>query len=157
VTWWLGGAMTGSEIDYADYAAVFRDFPGPVALLTPDFAFADANLMYLEVAGRDREDLLGSNVFAVFPDNPADPDAAGSSNVRASLERVLATGERDSMPLQRYDVEVPGSPGVFEERYWSTINTPIFGPDGHVKLIAHRVEEVTLIARQLLELQVSSA
>jgi PAS domain-containing protein len=140
-----------------DYAAVFRDFPGPVALLTPEFTFADANVMYLEVAGRGREELLGRNVFDAFPDNPGDPDATGTTNVRASLQRVLATGERDSMPLQRYDVEVPGSPGVFEERYWSTINTPIFGPDGGVKLIALRVEEVTQIARQLIELQSSSA
>jgi PAS domain-containing protein len=146
--------MTGPDVDYA---AVFRDFPGAVALLTPEFTYADMNRMYLEVAGRTREELLGRNVFDAFPDNPADPYATGTRNVRASLQRVLATGERDVMPLQRYDVEVPGRPGVFEERYWSPINTPIFGSDGRVALIAHRVEEVTEIARQLIELQTSSA
>ena len=105
--------MTRPEIDYG---AVFRDFPGAVALLTPEFVIADANSMYLQVAGRTLDDLLGRNIVDAFPDNPADPDATGTRNLTESLQRVLDTEAQDCMPLQRYDVEVPGSPGVFEER-----------------------------------------
>jgi PAS domain-containing protein len=82
-------AMTVPQIDYA---AVYRDFPIPVLLLTPEFVIADVNVAYLQVAGRTREELLGRNVFDAFPDNPADPDASGVRDLSASLARVLTTG-----------------------------------------------------------------
>jgi PAS domain-containing protein len=132
--------MTGSQIDYE---AVYRSLPIPVLLLTPEFIMADMNQAYLEKAGRTREELLGRYVFDAFPDNPSDPGATGVHNLSASLRRVLATGESDMMELQKYDVEVPGSPGKFARRYWTPVNAPLFGPDGRVALIVHCVEEVT--------------
>ena len=47
------------------------------------------------------------------------------------------------MAVQRYDIPVADQPGVFEERWWSTINTPVLGPGGTVAWIIHRVEDVT--------------
>jgi PAS domain-containing protein len=132
--------MTGSQIDYM---AVYRQLPIPVLLLTPDFVIADMNLAYLRVAGRTREELVGRYVFDAFPDNPADPSATGVRDLRESLRRVLASGEPDSLSFMHYDVEVPGSPGVFARRYWCPVNAPVFGPDGRVVLIAHCVEDVT--------------
>src|SRR5258708_35863855 len=51
------------------------------------------------------------------------------------------------MPLLRYDVEDPDRPGLREERYWSSVNAPVFGSDGRVALLLHRVEEVTELIR----------
>ena len=51
------------------------------------------------------------------------------------------------MALQRYDIEDPERPGEWEERYWSPVNTPVFGPDGRVVLLLLRVEEVTELIR----------
>ncbi|RKE17230.1 PP2C family protein-serine/threonine phosphatase [Streptomyces sp. TLI_171] len=132
--------MSGPVIDYR---TVFQALPSAVALLTPDLVFADANEAYLVLSGRDRAQVLGRFLFDVFPDNPHDPDPSGVRNLHASLRRVAATGERDTMALQRYDVEDPDRPGVWRERYWSPVNVPVLGPDGEVRLIAHRVEEVT--------------
>jgi len=126
-----------------DYAAVFQCLPGMVALLTPDLVYADANEEFLRTAGRTREQVVGRYLFDVFPDNPNDEGASGMRNLAASLERILETGERDAMALQRYDVEIPGRPGEWEERYWSPVNAPVLGPDGKVLLLVHRVEEVT--------------
>ncbi|MET7476532.1 SpoIIE family protein phosphatase [Streptomyces sp. NPDC005648] len=126
-----------------DYAAVFQCLPGMVALLTPDLVYADANEEFLRMSGRTREQVVGRYLFDVFPDNPKDDGASGMRNLAASLQRVLQTGERDAMALQRYDVEVPGRPGEWEERYWSPINAPVLGPEGKVLLLVHRVEEVT--------------
>ncbi|MBD0843617.1 MULTISPECIES: PP2C family protein-serine/threonine phosphatase [unclassified Streptomyces] len=130
-----------------DYAAVFRALPGMVALLTPEFEFADVNDDFLQHSGRSRQDLLGAYLFDVFPDNPGDPAATGMRNLSASLRRVVATGERDAMALQRYDVERADRPGHWEERYWSPVNAPVLGPDGEVVLLVHRVEEVTALIR----------
>ena len=38
------------------------------------------------------------------------------------------------MPLTRYDLEDPGSPGVFDERYWDIVNIPVMA-DGDVSQI----------------------
>ncbi|MFR0354199.1 PP2C family protein-serine/threonine phosphatase [Streptomyces sediminimaris] len=129
------------------YAAVFQCLPGMVALLTPGLVYADANEEFLRMAGRTREQVVGRYLFDVFPDNPNDPAASGMRNLAASLKRVLETGERDAMALQRYDVEDPDRPGEWEERYWSPVNAPVLAPDGRVGLLVHRVEEVTELIR----------
>ncbi|MFF4506821.1 SpoIIE family protein phosphatase [Streptomyces sp. NPDC001401] len=126
-----------------DYGAVFQALPGMVALLTPELVYADVNEEFCTMSGRKRQDLVGRYLFDVFPDNPNDSGASGMRNLAASLQRVIATGERDAMALQRYDVENPDRPGEWEERYWSPVNAPAFGPDGKVTLLVHRVEEVT--------------
>ncbi|MFF6783323.1 SpoIIE family protein phosphatase [Streptomyces sp. NPDC012510] len=130
-----------------DYAAVFKALPGMVALLTPELVFADANEEFLTMSGRNREQVVGRYLFDVFPDNPSDPSASGMRNLAASLTRVVDTGERDAMALQRYDVESVQRPGEWEERYWSPVNAPIVGPEGNVVLLIHRVEEVTELIR----------
>ncbi|MFC8677859.1 PP2C family protein-serine/threonine phosphatase [Streptomyces griseorubiginosus] len=130
-----------------DYAAVFQALPGVVALVTPDLVFADVNEEFLGVSGRRREEIVGRYFFDVFPDNPNDRAATGMRNLAASLRRVLDTGERDAMALQRYDVEDPERPGEWQVRYWSPVNAPVVGPDGKVALVVHRVEEVTELMR----------
>lgn len=133
--------MTDPEIDYRE---VYDRLPAGIALLTPELCYADANQAYLALSGRNLGDLLGRFIFDVFPDSPQRADTAnGPTTLGASLRHVLATRERDSLALQRYDVERTDRPGTFEERYWSTINTPILDSAGEVVLIAHRVEEVT--------------
>ncbi|NML51556.1 SpoIIE family protein phosphatase [Streptomyces sp. R302] len=130
-----------------DYQAVFGALPGAVALLTRDLVFVDTNEAYLSMAGRTREQVVDRYLFDVFPDNPDDPAATGMRNLYASLRRVADTGEPDTMALQRYDVEYPDRPGVWEERYWSPVNVPVLAPDGTVALLLHRVEEVTELIR----------
>jgi PAS domain-containing protein len=139
--------MTSVQVDYM---AVYRDLPIPVLLLTPQFDIADMNLAYLRVAGRTREELLGRNVFDAFPDNPSDPGASGVRELGGSLRRVLATGEPDALAFQRYDVEVPGRPGVFAQRFWCPVNAPVFGADGQVALIVQCAEEITERVRRFV-------
>ncbi|KPI33630.1 putative PAS/PAC sensor protein [Actinobacteria bacterium OV450] len=130
-----------------NYAAVFGALPGMVALLTPDLKYADVNDDFTRLTGRTREQLVGRYLFDVFPDNPNDASATGVRNLKASLERVLTTGERDTMALQRYDVESAERPGQWEERYWSPVNAPVVDADGRVVLLVHRVEEVTALIK----------
>jgi serine phosphatase RsbU (regulator of sigma subunit) len=130
-----------------DYQSVFRAMPAMVALLTPGLVYADANDEFVRYSGRSRSELIGHNLFDVFPDNPNDPGATGARNLEASLRRVLETGERDTMAIQRYDVESQTRPGMWHQRYWSPVNVPIFDSEGRVVLLLHRVEEVTELIR----------
>jgi len=88
-----------------------------------------------------REGTIGRGIFEIFPDNPDDPAATGSSNLRASLERVIGTRAPDTMAVQKYDIRGPD--GTFQARYWSPKNIPVLSPDGQVRYILHRVEDVT--------------
>ncbi|MFD4694498.1 PP2C family protein-serine/threonine phosphatase [Streptomyces sp. NPDC058463] len=126
-----------------DYRSLFAATPSPYLVLGPDLVIVEVNEAYLRATGRTGADLVGQYVFDAFPDNPADPGADGVRNLTASWGRVLATGMADVLAVQRYDIPVVARPGVFEERWWSTVNTPVLDRDGHVAWIIHRVEDVT--------------
>ena len=95
-----------------------------------------------------REEILGRNIFEVFPDNPNDPHATGERNLRDSLNRVVRDRAADTMAVQKYDIQRPAAEGGgFEERYWSPMNMPVFDDAGKVAYIIHRVEDVTEFMR----------
>lgn len=125
-----------------DYAALFAATASPYLVLDPDLIIVDVNQAYLALTGRTRQDLVGTHIFEV-PDNPDDPDADGVRKLTASLRWVLDSGRRDTMPLLKYDIPDLGHPGVFEERWWAPVNTPVPAPDGSVRWIIHRAEDVT--------------
>ena len=119
-------------------------------LLRPnaDFTIVAASADYLRTSYTD-ESILGRPLFDVFPDNPAVAQPQGSMSLRASLERVVASGQPDRMEVVRYDVRHPDlENGGFEERYWVPINTPLLADDGRVELIVHRVEEASAKASE---------
>ena len=127
-----------------DFRILFESAPGSYLVLTPALVIVAVSDAYLQATMTRREEILGRHLFNVFPDNPSDATATGVSNLRASLTRVLQHRVPDAMAVQRYDIRSPGPEGgEFEERYWSPINTPVFGPNGEVAYIIHRVEDVT--------------
>ena len=139
-----------SEPRRIDYQKVFESAPALFLLLGADesFPILDASNAYLRATYTEREAIVGRALFEVFPDNPHEQGATGTANLRSSLERVLADGRPDTMAVQKYDVRLPASEGGgFEERYWSPVNAPVFGPDGRMRFIVHRVEDVTELSR----------
>jgi signal transduction histidine kinase len=107
---------------------------------------------YLQATMTEHATIMGQTLFAVFPDDPAEPWADGVRNLRASLDRVTAHARADVMAVQRYPIARPASEGGgFEERWWSPINSPVFGPDGDLAYIIHRVEDVTPLIRHMQE------
>jgi signal transduction histidine kinase len=125
----------------ATFESLFEYLPGPYLVLTPELKIVTANAAYLKATMTRREDLRGRDLFDAFPDNPADLAATGTSNLRASLDRVRQNLSADTMAIQKYDVRGPD--GAFVERYWSPINSPVLGADGRIEYILHRVEDVT--------------
>lgn len=131
-----------------DFRELFEKTPGLYLVLTPEFFIVAVSDAYLQATMTERERIIGRNLFDVFPDNPGDASATGEHNLRSSLQRVLASRAPDAMAVQKYDIQRPEScGGGFEERYWSPVNTPLLGRDGQVKLIIHRVEDVTEFVR----------
>lgn len=129
-----------------DFQAIFQSVPGHCLVLSTDFIILAASDMYLSATMTAREEIVGHYVFDIFPDNPNDPDANGVRNLRASLEKVISTGEADDMPTQKYDIRRPEAQGGgYEVRYWSPCNVPVKGKNGKVEYIIHCVKDMTEI------------
>src|SRR5579871_2389276 len=136
--------MQSTSVAALDFKALFESAPGLFLVLTPDLRIVAVSDAYLQATMTQRDHILGRHLFDVFPDNPDDPNATGVRNLNDSLERVLQNRTADTMAVQKYNIRRPESEGgEFEERYWSPVNSPVFGPDGQIAYIIHRVEDVT--------------
>ncbi|MDF2529580.1 MAG: hypothetical protein K0Q57_460, partial [Gammaproteobacteria bacterium] len=143
----LGSSSPRAEINYQE---IFESVPGQYLILMPnaDYTILAVSNNYLRVTNTTREQIVGKSLLQVFPPNPEDPDISKSLGIiRESLLRVLHSKTEDNMPVIKYDIrKVLGEGGRFEERYWSSINTPVLNPDGTIKYIIHRTEDVTELA-----------
>jgi signal transduction histidine kinase len=127
-----------------DFRLLFESSPDILLVLLPDaprFTMVAATDARLLATHTTREGTFGRGLFEIFPDNPDDPEATGTNNLRASLDRVLATRVPDTMAVQKYDIRGPD--GSFQSKYWSPKNLPVLGANGEVRYILHRVEDVT--------------
>src|SRR5687768_2942705 len=137
-------AMVGGD---PNFQLLFEQSPDVLLVLRPDaprytmVAATEARLL----ATHTTRATLGRGLFEVFPDNPDDPAASGMNNLRASLDRVLATRLPDTMPVQKYDIRGPD--GTFSAKYWSPKNLPVLSPQGEVLFILHRVEDVSELVK----------
>ena len=133
--------------EWPDFQRLFEASPEVLLVLLPDapcFTMVAATEARFRATHTTRE-TIGRGLFEVFPDNPDDTSGTGTSNLRASLERVLATGAPDTMAVQKYDIRGPD--GTFQAKYWSPKNIPVLGAGGEVAYILHRVEDVTDLVR----------
>src|SRR5215470_14115923 len=126
-------AGPSSYTNLPDFRALFESAPGLYLVLRPDFSIVAVSEAYLLATMTKRENILGRGIFEVFPDNPSDPHADGVRNLRASLTRVLRHEVTDNMAVQKYDIRRPAAEGgAYEVRYWSPVNSPVFGKDGEL-------------------------
>jgi len=126
-----------------DYAALFDASPYPALLLDRKMVIIDANPAFLSMVGRTT-DVVGQSIFAAFPSNPDNPESTNIALLTASIEQAIATRVPHTTPSLRYAIPRITSEGtIFEERYWSTVHTPVLGKDGMVAYIAQTVIDIT--------------
>lgn len=124
-----------------DFKLLFESSPSLFMVLDPNFNIIALSDQYVAATMIQRDYAIGRGLFEVFPDNPNDPNATGTRQLRASIERALASKKQDTMAVQKYDIRRPD--GSFEERHWTPLNLPVLGSDGSVKYIIHKAEDVT--------------
>ncbi|MDI1483449.1 ATP-binding protein [Polyangium sp. y55x31] len=141
--------MRGPRTADPDFRTLFESAPGLYLVVEPDaprYTIVAVSDAYARATMTRREQILGRGIFEVFPANPATSEQGATAirNLGASLERVLRRRVPDTMPIQQYDIRRPDEEGGgFEERWWSQVNCPVFGPDGELIYVTHRVEDVT--------------
>ncbi|MEP6582851.1 MAG: PAS domain S-box protein [Ginsengibacter sp.] len=124
-----------------DFRLLFETTPALSLILLPDFTIAGVTDAYLKATLIVRENALGRGIFEVFPDNPADPEATGVANLRASLNYVVEHRKPHTMAIQKYDIRRPDS--TWEVRYWSPVNAPVLNNLHELLYINHTVTDVT--------------
>ena len=128
-------------LNSVDFNILFENTPDLYLILDPQFKIVEVNKAYRTATLVTREYLIGKNIFEAFPDNPNDPQATGTANLRTSLTRATNSKKPDAMAVQKYDIN--RGDGTFEARYWSPINIPVLNDQGKVIYIVHKVEDVT--------------
>jgi PAS domain S-box-containing protein len=139
------GAPELADLDSAglDFAGLFRLLPSPYMVLDLQLNFVEVNDAYCAVTERGRDELIGRNLFDLFPN-----DGPSGRRLRESLERVLETGRPDSLPLLSYPIRLPKTRrGGFEPRFWSAVHTPLPGPDGRPAYVMQNTVDVTDLQR----------
>ena len=128
-----------------DFRKLLNTIPGSYIVLLPDLTVAAVSDDYLRATMVEREQLLGRYLFDVFPENPDDPEAHTLADVRGSVEKVFRTGETDTLPIIKYDVQRPAADGGgFEERFWKLATHPFWSDSGQeVACVIHRIEDIT--------------
>jgi signal transduction histidine kinase/ActR/RegA family two-component response regulator len=140
-------AQASELIPDADFRTIFESAPSLCVVLDPQFRIVAASDSHLRATMTVRTEIMGRDVFDVFPDNPHDPDATGVTNLRASLVRVRQHAVADTMAIQKYEIGNPAEPGGFENRYWSVCNSPVLGADRQLIYILNEVQDVTEFIR----------
>lgn len=131
--------------DLPDFRQVFEKSPELNLIVDVRFTIVAVTDAYCRATMTKRASIVGRGLFEVFPDNPDDARADGVANLRASILNVIRFRVSDRMTEQKYDIRRPD--GVFEERYWRPLNSPLLGSDGYVRFILHSVEDVTELVR----------
>ena len=126
-----------------NFEALFSASPNPYVLLDLSLTIVGMNDAYLQVTMREREDLIGRNMFDAFP---SDPDSTSYRQLRGSLEKVVREKAADHLPLIEYAIPLPNGQG-FEERYWSATHTPLFNHAGELTFILQHTVDVTELHR----------
>ncbi|KFE62901.1 ATP-binding protein [Hyalangium minutum] len=141
-----------------DFGQLFRFSPNPYMVLDRELKYVAANDAYLRVTASRLEDLLGRNVFDLFPHDPANPSNENARMLRASFERVLSSRASDTLALIMYRVPLHTEAGiVIEERFWSATHTPLLDEKGEVAFILQHTVDVTELQRLKQAVQMAEA
>lgn len=136
----------GQDVDCHE---IFKVSPTAMALFTADCRFIDANEEFLQATGRELEEIVGRNAFEVFPKMPNEP----GNPKWTGLEAALTSRRRQVCKLIRYDIEDLATPGMFHERYWCSVVTPLLGLAGEVEVLEWSAREMTSIVEQFRRIQ----
>ncbi|MBB3019297.1 PAS domain S-box-containing protein [Microvirga lupini] len=126
-----------------NFEALFSASPNPYVLVDLSLNIVGLNDAYLKVTMRERDDLVGRNMFDAFP---SDPDSPSHRQLRNSFDKVIREKAADHIPIIEYAIPLPNGQG-FEERFWSATHTPLFNHAGEMIFILQHTVDVTELHR----------
>jgi len=127
-----------------------------VGVDAPFYTILDVNNAYLNTTNTKRDLIINKPVFDAFPANPTESASTNVALSAYSFSQAIKNKLPHTTSNFRYDLPIPGT-DRFEERYWTTTNTPILDDDGEVIMILHTPVDVTgmvkIVGREKANLQ----
>ena len=143
----------GSPLPSSAYERFFHS--APVAMLVlraADLVMLEANQPYLDAVGMALDDLVGRDVFDVFPNSPTNAGTDQETDLRSLM--TAAVTRQAPVTAQGFRYDIPSGDG-FDVRWWNVVETPVT-QHGEVAYLLHYTEDVTDLHRaraQLTEAQ----
>ncbi len=107
------------------------------------FRYVAVSDAYCRAVMRARQDMIGQSLFDLFPNS-----GESGRRLKASFERVLATGQTDVISYIPYDIPKPESQGGgLEVRFWTASHSPVAGANGQTEYIIQNTTDVTELVR----------
>lgn len=134
-----------TELPGEGYKDIFYNSQAAMLIMSTDaplYTIIDVNNAYLAVTNTTRDSLIGQPVFGAFPANPTDEESKNIERTIFSFEEAIQKKKSHTMSNYRYDIPIRGT-NEFEERYWTTTNTPVLDEKGNVKYFIHSPANVT--------------
>lgn len=124
------------------FQSFFKDAPQSVVIKAnvPHFTILAVSDRFVDISLKSRAELLGQNLFDVFPDNTKDP--SGKERALTALMEVMKTKKKVELPIYKYDI-YSSDTGKMEPLYWSNSNQPVFNEAGEVSYIINTTMNVT--------------
>ncbi|PVY44097.1 PAS domain-containing protein [Pontibacter virosus] len=119
---------------------IFRSLTGLYLVLTPELVIVEATDTLLRHTHLKRDEIMGQNVFQIFPNNPDNPQVDSESLVLHSLQSALTHKTPYNTEILRYDIPTENG---FEERYWNATSIPILDESGEVQYLVHEIRDIT--------------
>jgi PAS domain S-box-containing protein len=123
---------------------IFKVSPLPSLLLLPDapnFTIAEVNNAYLNFVGNNEQELIGKNIFEVFPKNHEEKNTRGNINLRQALLAVISTGTTQKMTSWKYDLPIRDAK-TKETKYVDIENIPVLDENKKVICIIQTMQVV---------------
>ena len=126
----------------AMFQSFFKDSPQSVLIKAnaPHFTILAVSDRFVEISLKSRDELLGQNLFDVFPDNAKDP--SGKESALNAITEVMRTKKKVDLPIYKYDI-YSSETDRMEPFYWSNSNQPVFNAAGEVGYIVNTTSNVT--------------
>lgn len=126
----------------AMFQSFFKDAPQSVVIKAnaPYFTILAVSDRFVDISLKSRGELLGQNLFDVFPDNTKDP--SGKERALSAITEVMKTKKKVDLPIYKYEI-YSSETGKMEPFYWSNSNQPIFNEAGEVSYIVNTTSNVT--------------
>jgi two-component sensor histidine kinase len=122
-----------------DFGELFDVLPSPHMVLDRNHCYVAVNQAYEQVVMRSRDEMIGRNLFDLFPN-----DGESGRRLRESFDRVIETGETDTLAYIPYDIPRPLElGGGMEQRYWTAVHTLVSGDGGSERYVMQNTVDVT--------------
>jgi PAS domain S-box-containing protein len=109
--------------------------PDPYLVLSPSLLVLTASVAYLQAMHLPRAAVVGRPWQNGLPAAQGAQEIAG---LAAMLGQVLATGQPQRLPSQRYEVAPPDGSGPLS--YYASLTTPVFTAEGQLYYLLHKLE-----------------